>query len=94
MLQRRIPEDFVIATGRSHSVREFVTLAFQRVGLDWRKYVVIDSNLFPPAEVYQLRGDASRASKKLGWAPDVSFRQLVAEMVDGDMDQMRKGRRI
>ncbi len=94
MLQRPTPEDFVIATGKSHSVKQFVEKAFEAAGLDWKKHVVIDRDLYRPAEVHQLRGDASKARRKLGWKPEISFNQLVSMMVEGDLELMRRARRI
>ena len=85
MLQRDEPEDFVIATGESHTVREFVQLAFERVGLDWEGHVDIDPRYFRPAEVESLCGDPSKAGAKLGWEARTSFEELVALMVDGDV---------
>ena len=85
MLQQDKPDDFVIATGEQHSVRDFVELAFAHVGLDWQKYVATDPALLRPAEVNTLRGDASKAREKLGWEPSVPFRELVAMMVDADL---------
>lgn len=85
MLQQDSPSDYVIATGETHSVREFVKLAFDRVGLDYEKYVVIDKDLFRPAEVDQLVGDYSKAKKILGWEPTVTFKELVNMMVDSDL---------
>jgi len=85
MLQQDKPDDFVIATGEQHSVRDFVELAFAHVGLDWQKYVVTDPALLRPAEVNTLRGDASKARRILGWEPSVTFRELVAMMVDADL---------
>ena len=85
MLQQPQPDDFVIATGREHSVREFVELAFDHVGLDWRDHVEIDPSLIRPAEVNTLRGDASKALKVLGWSPSITFAELVQLMVDADM---------
>jgi len=88
MLQQDEPDDFVIATGVKHSVRELVELAFRRVGLDWRQYVTVDPNLFRPADVNTLCGDAGRARAKLGWKPRVSFAQLVEMMVDADLERV------
>jgi GDPmannose 4,6-dehydratase len=88
MLQQDEPDDFVIATGVKHSVRQLVELAFRRVGLDWRQYVTVDPNLFRPADVNTLCGDASRAQAKLGWKPRVSFAQLVEMMVDADLERV------
>ncbi|MEJ5307233.1 MAG: GDP-mannose 4,6-dehydratase [candidate division WOR-3 bacterium] len=89
MLQQDNPSDYVIATGETHSVREFVRLAFERVGLDYEKYVVIDKDLFRPAEVDQLVGDYSKAKKILGWEPTVSFKELVNMMVDSDLENLK-----
>lgn len=86
MLQQPQPQDYVIATGECHSVREFCELAFARAGLDWQKYVVVDEAFYRPAEVYQLLGDASKARRELGWQPTVSFRELVHMMVDHDLN--------
>jgi GDPmannose 4,6-dehydratase len=86
MLQEDEPDDYVIATGETHSVREFLELAFDHVGLDWEKYVVIDEKFFRPAEVDLLVGDASKARDKLGWVPKTSFPDLVKLMVDADVD--------
>jgi GDPmannose 4,6-dehydratase len=85
MLQQEKPDDYVIATGEKHSVREFLQEAFSYAGLDWKKYVVIDERYFRPAEVDVLQGDARKARRKLGWRPRVSFRELVRLMVDADM---------
>jgi GDPmannose 4,6-dehydratase len=85
MLQHPEPDDFVISTGESHSVREFLELAFQRVGLDWREFVDIDPRYYRPAEVDHLRGDSSKAERVLGWRPTVKFPELVALMVDADV---------
>src|SRR5450759_4517640 len=84
MLQQPQPDDYVVATGESHSVREFVELAFAQVGLDYRNYVVNDPTLFRPAEVNLLLGDATKAKTKLGWSPSITFEALVREMVDAD----------
>jgi GDPmannose 4,6-dehydratase len=85
MLQKDEPEDYVIATGETHTVREFLEKAFDYLGLDYRNHVVIDEQLYRPAEVHILKGDASKAMKKLNWAPTVSFEGLVQEMVEGDL---------
>jgi len=84
MLQQDTPDDYVIATGETHTVREFAELAFAHVGLDYREYVKADANLLRPAETHQLRGDASKARKQLGWSHGVSFEALVREMVEAD----------
>jgi GDPmannose 4,6-dehydratase len=85
MLQQDEPDDFVIATGEAHSVREFVDLAFREVGLDYHQYVKVDQAFFRPADVIFLRGDSSKAKVKLGWSPEVSFDQLVKMMVKSDL---------
>jgi GDPmannose 4,6-dehydratase len=86
MLQQDKPDDYVIATGEAHSVREFLEIAFGYVGLDYRQYLVIDPELFRPSEVHVLQGDASKARKKLNWKPTVSFNELIKEMVDADLE--------
>lgn len=93
MLQQDHPQDFVIATGRTHSVREFAELAFRHVDLDWKKYVVIDKALFRPAEVHALSGDASKARLLLGWKPEHTFEELVQMMVDGDLERLGSEKR-
>ncbi len=90
MLQQDKPDDFVAATGETHTIREFLDVAFEHVGLDWKRYVKKDEQLFRPSEIYELRGDYSKARKILGWEPTVSFRELVHRMVDADMDRCRK----
>ncbi len=90
MLQQDQPDDYVIATGETHSVQEFCELAFDRVGLKWDKYVVIDQHFMRPAEVDHLIGDPSKAGAKLGWEPSVSFPQLVNMMVDADIEALQK----
>jgi len=92
MLQQEKADDFVIATGETHSVREFLELAFKRVGLDWHKYVEIDSRYFRPTEVDMLQGDASKAGKILGWKPRVNFERLAEMMVDADLELAKKER--
>lgn len=86
MLQRDEPDDYVVATGESHSVKDFLETAFTQVGLDYRKYLVIDEKLYRPSEVYILTGDASKAREKLNWFPTASFEDLVKEMVEGDLE--------
>jgi len=88
MLQQPEPEDFVVATGQSHTVRDFARIAFERVGLDWEKYVVVDEKLLRPADVHHLRGDATKARTKLGWRQEVSFEELVKMMVDADLKRL------
>ncbi len=85
MLQQKKPEDFVIATGKQHSVEQFTKLAFKIAGLDYRKYLKIDKNLLRPAEVETLRGDFSKAKKKLKWKPQINFEDLVVDMVESDI---------
>jgi GDPmannose 4,6-dehydratase len=85
MLQHDVPEDFVIATGEAHSVREFCDAAFSHVGLDYRNYVVIDERFFRPSEVDYLLGDPSKARSVLGWEPATKFDGLVTSMVDADL---------
>jgi GDPmannose 4,6-dehydratase len=89
MLQQPKPDDYVVATGESHTVRDLVEIAFGCVGLDWRKHVVEDPALLRPAEVEQLIGDASKARRGLGWAPHVSFHELVEMMVRADLERLR-----
>ena len=88
MVQQDEPDDFVIATGETHSVGELCRIAFDHAGLDWQKHVVIDKQFFRPAEVDLLIGDATKAEEKLGWKPDVTFDQLVRMMVDADLAAM------
>ncbi|MBI4513259.1 MAG: GDP-mannose 4,6-dehydratase [Gemmatimonadetes bacterium] len=91
MLQQAKPEDFVVGTGMSHSVRELVELAFGHLDLDWRQYTVQDEHFFRPAEVEHLVADASKARRLLGWAPKVTFEDLVRMMVDADLARLRAG---
>ncbi|MCK5214989.1 MAG: GDP-mannose 4,6-dehydratase [Candidatus Omnitrophica bacterium] len=86
MLQQKKPEDYVIATGETHSVKEFLREAFGYAGLDWKKYVKIDKKYFRPTEVDILIGDSTKAKKKLKWKPKVKFKKLVEMMVDADME--------
>lgn len=90
MMQQPKPEDFVIATGITHSVRDFVQETFSYLDLDWGKYVVIDKKFLRPAEVYHLRGDATKAHTKLHWKPKVTFKELVRMMVDSDMEDLKR----
>jgi len=85
MLQQDQPDDYVVATGRTHSVRELCQEAFSYLGLDWQDHVVVDASLVRPAEVDQLVGDASKASRVLGWQPTVTFGELIHMMVDADL---------
>ncbi len=93
MLQQAEPDDYVVATGETHSVREFVELAFSHVGLDYREYVKSDPDLFRPAEVNLLLGDSSKARASLGWASGVRFESLVREMVEEDCRALGVGPR-
>lgn len=86
MLQQEMPDDYVIGTGETHSVRDFVTEAFGYAGLDWQEYVEVDPRYFRPTEVDYLQADASKAEKELGWNPRVSFADLVRIMVDADFE--------
>lgn len=88
MLQQDKPDDYVIATGETHSVKEFVSLAFEEVGLNWEDYAVVDEKLYRPAEVYELKGDFSKARRKLGWEPKVKFKELVKMMVKSDLKRI------
>jgi len=90
MLQQDQPDDYVIATGEAHSVKEFVELAFDYVDLDWKKYVKIDKTFYRPAEVNLLRGDYGKAKRKLGWKPAVKFEELVKMMVNTDINRIDK----
>jgi GDPmannose 4,6-dehydratase len=88
MLQQPEPDDYVLAMGEEHSVREFCQIAFDHVGLRYQDYVVVDQDLYRPAEVERLLGDPTKAHSKLGWRPEVSFEQLVRMMVDADMKRI------
>jgi len=90
MLQRKKPDDFVIATGKQHSVREFAKLAFSVVGLNYKDYIVTDKILFRPAEVHSLLGSYSKAKKLLKWKPKISFKNLVRDMVESDIEFVKK----
>ncbi len=92
MLQQDAPDDYIIATGETHSVRELCEVAFSHVGLDYRRYVVVDEAYFRPTEVDLLLGDASKARDKLGWKPSVSFEGLIRMMVDADIAALERGR--
>ena len=87
MLQQDVADDYVVATGETHSVREFLQIAFSHVGLNFEDYVVIDPEFIRPAEVELLLGNPAKAKAQLGWKPAVSFQQLVTRMVDADMDR-------
>lgn len=90
MLQQPQPDDYVVATGEAHTVLEFVQAAFSVVDLEWENYVIVDEALFRPAEVNELRGDASKAHRVLGWKPEVTFEQLVYAMVESDLVLMSR----
>ena len=92
MLQQDTPDDFVIATGETHSVREFLEVAFRHVGLDWLQYVEVDERYYRPAEVDILVGDASKAATRMGWKPRTTFEGLVRLMVDADVARLREER--
>ncbi len=92
MLQQEKPDDYVIATNETHSVKEFLEIAFGHAGLDWRKHVEIDSRYYRPAEVDLLIGDYSKAKKKLGWEPRTRFEELARLMVDADVELLRRHR--
>ncbi len=94
MLQQEKAEDFVIATGETHSVKEFLELAFSHVGLNWKDHVVIDKAFYRPAEVHLLKGDYSKARRKLGWKPTVKFAELVKMMVESDLKKLSKGNKL
>ena len=90
MLQQPKPQDYVIGTGQTHSVRDLVEAAFGHVGLDWQKHVVTDAKFMRPAEVDLLQADPSKARRELGWTPTVGFEELVAKMVDADLERLRE----
>ena len=90
MLQAPQPDDYVIATGETHTVKEMLELAFDRLQLDWKKHVKIDPKYYRPTEVDLLIGDASKAKKQLGWQPKVQFEELIAMMVDADLAAERE----
>lgn len=89
MLQQNKADDYVIATGRQHTVQEMCEIAFSHVGLEWEKYVVTDPNFYRPAEVHTLLGDSTKAKKHLGWEPDTTFAQLIEMMVDADLSRVK-----
>jgi GDPmannose 4,6-dehydratase len=92
MLQHEAGDDFVVATGDSHSVEDFLEECFSYVALDWRKHVKIEPRFYRPAEVDALEGDASKAERALGWRPKVTFRDLARMMVDADLELARRER--
>jgi len=89
MLQAKEPDDYVIATGETHPVRELCEVAFARVGLNWKDHVKVDEQFLRPAEVDLLVGDPTKAKEKLGWKPETTFKQLIELMVDADMDNLK-----
>jgi GDPmannose 4,6-dehydratase len=89
MMQASEPDDFILATGHTHSIREFLDLAFGRLDLDWHQYVEVDARYFRPAEVETLLGDPTKARTRLGWEAKVSFPELVAIMIDHDLELAR-----
>ncbi|MGE3302315.1 MAG: GDP-mannose 4,6-dehydratase [Hyphomonadaceae bacterium] len=91
MLQQDAPDDFVIASGRSHTVREMCEIAFACVGLDPDEHIVIKPELFRPAEVDLVLGDASKAAEKLGWKPQITLEETIAEMVEADLQRLKRG---
>ena len=93
MMQAEEPGDYVIATGQTHSIKDFLDLAFGRLELEWQSYVEIDPRYYRPSEVDILQGDASKARRELGWAPTVTFEQLVALMVDHDLELAKQEQR-
>jgi GDPmannose 4,6-dehydratase len=90
MLQRDVADDYVVATGETHTVREFCEKAFARVGLDWERHVKVDEMFYRPAEVDLLIGDSTYARNALGWQPRYSFEQLINEMVDTDVAALNR----
>ncbi len=94
MLQQEQPDDYVVATGETHSVRELCEVAFGHVGLNYQDYVVQDQRFFRPAEVDLLVGDAAKAGQKLGWEPSMTFRELIQMMVDADLEALKNGREV
>jgi GDPmannose 4,6-dehydratase len=94
MLQQTEPDDYILATGKTHSVRELLEVAFHAVGLHWEDYVEIDPKLIRPAEVDLLRGDATKAREKLGWAPEVSFEELIKMMVMNDLEEVKMAENV
>jgi GDPmannose 4,6-dehydratase len=92
MLQQDEPDDYVIATGETHSVKEFAEIAFSHVGFDYQDYLTIDEIFYRPAEVHLLKGDYSKGKKILGWEPSVSFKELIQMMVEADLKTLMKER--
>ncbi len=94
MMQQDKPDDYVIATGETHAIREICEIAFSHIGLDYQDYVVRDERFFRPAEVDLLVGDPTKAGRELGWEPQVTFRELIHMMVDADMELLQSGVRV
>ena len=90
MLQQSDPDDYVVATGETHTVQEFVELAFAEADLDWKRHVEIDQRYFRPTDVDVLHGDASKARCKLGWRPRVGFKELIKMMVEHDLEMAKR----
>ncbi|MBI1849991.1 MAG: GDP-mannose 4,6-dehydratase [Planctomycetes bacterium] len=93
MLQQDVPGDYVVATGRTHSIRDLARIAFRHVGLDWRRYVTEDPGLLRPADVNRLVGNSARARRRLGWRPKTSFEELICTMVDSDIERLRSSQK-
>jgi GDPmannose 4,6-dehydratase len=94
MLQQDEPDDYVIATGETHAIREICETAFDHAGLDYREFVFCDERFFRPAEVDLLVGDPSKAKRQLGWEPKVAFKDLICMMVDADLELLQSGARM
>jgi GDPmannose 4,6-dehydratase len=94
MLQQAGPDDYVLATGKTHSIRELLESAFGAVGLDWDEYVAIDPKFMRPAEVDLLCGDAAKAREKLGWTPETTFEQLIKMMVEADLEAVQRAENV
>ncbi|MGA2027578.1 MAG: GDP-mannose 4,6-dehydratase [Syntrophobacteraceae bacterium] len=92
MLQQDKPDDYVIATGKTYSVKDLIELAFSQLQLDWKEWVVVDEQLYRPSEIHDLRGDHSKASRELGWEPTMSFDQLIRTMVDEDFEKLKSAK--
>jgi GDPmannose 4,6-dehydratase len=89
MLQQETPDDYVIATGETHTIRDLLDVAFGHFGLDWHSYVSVDPKYYRPTEVDILQGDASKAKRVLGWEPKIRFKELIKEMVDSDFCEVQ-----
>ena len=94
MLQQDKPDDYVIATNETHSIREFLDIAFNHLNLDWHDFVEFDPRYLRPAEVELLIGDSTKARQQLGWEPSVTFEQLVHLMVDADIEALKKAQQL